>query len=509
MTAESANPYDQLISRTREANLLASTSSLLHWDQQTMMPTGGLEHRSKQLSQLARMAHAMATDPAVGQLLGACEADAQLQADPTSVAAVNVREIRRDFERATKLPPELVAELASTGSVAQAHWQEARKLSDFSRFRPWFEKLLALKKREAECLGWDRVDGEPWDALADEYEPGCTAKSIEAIFTPLRQQLVDLLDALGSASAGPSERLIRLHLPTDPMKRFVREVSERMGFDFARGRLDESTHPFCGGTHCHDVRMTTRFSETNPIEPLYSTIHESGHGMYEQNLPDAHIGTPMGHSVSLGIHESQSRMWENLVGRSRAFWVWCLPLLRDCFGPEVQSLSVDEAFAGANIIRPGFIRVEADEATYNLHLMVRFEIERALMKGDIEVADVPDVWNQKVKRVLGLEVPDDARGCLQDIHWSSGSIGYFPTYTLGNLYAAQFFEKARADIPDLYEQFESGRFDGLRSWLSENIHQHGMRYRAAELCEQVTGASLSAAPLMRHLEGKLKPLYGL
>ena len=474
-----------------------------------MMPAGGLDHRSKQLSQLARIKHEMVTDPAIGQLIEACEADPQLQADPASIAAVNVREIHRDFDRATKLPVDLVAELASACSVAQAQWQEARKLSDFSLFQPWFEKLLALHKRTAECLGWHDVDGEPWDALADQYEPGCTAKATEAIFTPLRQQLVDLLKALREASAGPDERLIRLHLPTDPMKRFVREVAERMGFDFTRGRLDESTHPFCGGTHCHDVRITTRFSETKPIEPLYSTIHESGHGMYEQSLSEAHIGTPMGQSVSLGIHESQSRMWENLVGRCQAFWVWCLPLLRDSFGPEVEMLSVDEAFAGANIVRPGFIRVEADEVTYNLHVMVRFEIERALMKGELKVADVPDVWNQKYRQYLGLKVPDDARGCLQDIHWSSGAIGYFPTYALGNLYAAQFFEKALADVPDLYEQFASGKFDGLRSWLGENIHCHGMRYRAAELCKKITGTSLSSGPLIRHLEGKLKPLYGL
>jgi carboxypeptidase Taq len=257
------------------------------------------------------------------------------------------------------------------------------------------------------------------------------------------------------------------------------------------------------------VRITTRFHEDNVNDALGSTMHESGHGIYEQGLPAEHIGTPRGESVSLGIHESQSRMWENQVGRSRSFWNWCQPKLQEFFGSATGRLDVNTVYGGANIVRPDFIRVEADEATYNLHIMVRFEIERALMTGDLAPADIPGVWNERYKAFLGLDVPDDRRGCLQDIHWSGGSIGYFPTYTLGNLYAAQFFEKALEDMPDLLEQFERGEFGGLKDWLNRSIHTRGQQYRAAELCEHVTGKPLSAEPLLRHLEGKLKPLYAL
>jgi carboxypeptidase Taq len=255
--------------------------------------------------------------------------------------------------------------------------------------------------------------------------------------------------------------------------------------------------------------MTTRFTETCVNDALGSTMHECGHGIYEQGLLEQHIGTPMGEAVSLGIHESQSRMWENQVGRSHAFWAWCFPKLKDFFGSAASRLSFDEFYQAANIVEPGFIRVEADEATYNMHIMVRFEIERALMKGDMKVADIPGVWNTKYKDYLALTVPDDRRGCLQDIHWSMTSMGYFPTYTLGNLYAAQFFEKVQSEIPDLQQQFERGEFASLRKWLNTNIHAQGQRYRAAELCKVVTGKEISADPLMRHLEGKLKPIYGL
>ncbi len=500
--------YEELIQLVREAALLGSSASLLSWDQEVMMPEGGVEYRSRQLSLLARLTHEASTSPRIGELLSICEDDDALTADPISPEAVNIRELRRHYDRKTKLPSALVAEEAALASRAQHVWAESRKNSDFASFKPWLEKIFTLLRKKAECYGW-ADDGEPWDALADDYEPGCTAAQVQDVFVPLRTRLQALLDELASSPARPSNAFNELELPKEQQERFVRFIAERIGFDFKRGRLDTSTHPFCSGTHCNDVRLTTRFAKNNVNDALGSTMHEAGHGMYEQGLLFDHVGTPMGESVSLGIHESQSRMWENQVGRSIAFWKWCYPKLNDFFGDRISGLSMQDVYGGANIVLPGFIRVEADEATYNMHIMIRFEIERSLMNGDMSVSDIPGVWNAKYKEYLGIDVPDDRRGCLQDVHWSMVSTGYFPTYTLGNLYAAQFFEKALEEMPDLYDQFEQGEFGSLLKWLNKNIHQHGQRYLAADLCEVVTGKPLSADPLMRHLEGKLRPIYGL
>jgi carboxypeptidase Taq len=499
--------YDDLMTRVREASLLGKTLSMLHWDQEVLMPPEGVELRARQNALLARLYHQAATDERIGELLSECEADAGLTADQVSDSAVNLRELRRSFDRLTRLPESLVEEEARLASIGQHHWAEARRTADFSKFQPDLERIVELMRRKAECYGWPE-DGEPWDALAEDYEPGCTARDVEAVFTPLRDRLQSLLDDL-MGGAPPSNAFNELALPVDQQEQFVRFVAEQYGFDFRRGRMDVSTHPFCSGFSAQDVRITTRFHEVNVNDALGSVMHETGHGLYEQGLPVEHDGTPRGDSVSLGIHESQSRMWENQVGRSPAFWRWCHPKLNDFFGSSVDGMSFEVVFGGANIVRPDFIRVEADEATYNMHIMVRFEIERALLGGDLEVADIPEVWNEKYKQYLGITVPDDAKGCLQDIHWSGCSMGYFPTYTLGNLYAAQLFEKANEDLPDLDGQFERGQFSELKRWLNENIHAHGMRYRAAYLCEHVTGKPLSADPLMRHLEGKLRPLYGV
>ncbi len=491
----------------RNAGVLKSTAGLLAWDQQAIMPPGGLVHRSQQLAQLARMIHEMMIDPRVGDLLSACEADGDWADDPCAAASVNIREIRWKYERATRLPAELVESLSETSALAHGRWVEARKANDFEHFCPWFEKIVQLQKRKAECLG--SGDGEPWDVLADEYEPGCRAADIDRLFASLRKQLIPLVNELMASAHHPGNVLCQLVRPGAKFKQFVRKLAADVGFDFDRGRLDESPHPFCSGIHCHDVRMTTRFDEPNPVEPLFSTLHETGHGIYGQNLPESHFGTPMGEAVSYAIHESQSRMWENMVGRSRSFWVWCLPRLCQGLGIGGDKLDVDGAYGSANIVTPGLIRVEADEVTYNLHIMVRFEIERALMKDEIQVRDVPCIWAEKYKEYLGVDVPDDRHGCLQDIHWSSDAIGYFPSYTLGNLYAAQFFDAAQEALPGLVQLFENGEFSPLREWLNKHIHCHGMRYRSDELCQRVTGRPLSAEPLLGHLVDKLRPIYGL
>lgn len=507
-TATTTSAYEQLLNHARETSLLGSSAGLLGWDQETFMPPGGQAYRGKQLAQLARLTHRMRTDPRIADWLADCEADTELTGDPLSVAAVNLRELRVAYDKATKLPDDLVAQISETSSNAKHAWAAARKANDYEQFKPWLKKLVDLNLQKAQCFGWAE-DGEPWDALADVYETGMTAATVAAVLTPLRDRLVPLLDQILGSKTGPSNAFNELVLPIDRQMKFVKDVAGAIGFDFNRGRLDISSHPFCGGTHCNDVRMTTRFAQDNVNDALGSTMHESGHGIYNQGLLETHIGTPMGQPVGLSIHESQSRLWENQVGRSRSFWQWCYPKLAEHFGADVAHLDEETVYGGANRVCPGLIRVEADEATYNLHIMIRFEIERQLMNGSLGVDDLPAAWNARYREYLNIEVPSDADGCMQDIHWSMGAIGYFPTYTMGNLYSAQFFEEANEQLGDLDAMFAQGEFAPLRQWLNEKIHAQGQRYRSAELCEVVTGKPLSADPLMRHLEGKLRPLYGI
>ncbi|HWB20282.1 MAG TPA: carboxypeptidase M32, partial [Phycisphaerales bacterium] len=507
-SAARLSAYEELIRLVRDASLLGSSASILSWDQETMMPPGGVEHRSRQMAQLAKMSHAMGTSKRIGELLNTCERDAKLMRNPAGAEAANLREIRKDYDRRTKLPADLVEEEARLASVGQHIWAEARKESNFKKFQPTLEQIVDLLRRKAKCYGWAK-DGEPWDALAEDYETGCTAKYVEGVFVPLRDRLQALLDDLMASKTKPSDAFNHFKVPIPQQEAFVKFVAGAIGFDFNRGRMDTSTHPFCGGSHCNDVRITTRYKDDCVNDALGSVMHECGHAIYEQGLLEKYIGTPMGTAVSLGIHESQSRMWENQVGRSKAFWKWLYPKMKDFLGPGVKKFSFDQIYGAANIVEPGFIRVDADEATYNMHVMVRFEIERALLAGDMQVKDIPGVWNAKYKEYLGLKVPNDRLGCLQDVHWSGTMMGYFPTYTLGNLYCAQFFEKALADMPSLPKHFEKGQFSELKSWLNTNIHAHGRRYTPADLCKKVTGKPLTADALMRHLEGKLRPLYGL
>ncbi len=500
------NAYPALVERVREASLVGSVASVLGWDQETVMPQGGVEFRSRQLALLARLHHERSTDPQIGELLERSAADTSI--DPAGPEAANIREMQRDFDRACKLPASLVEELAKVSSVAQHEWAAARSASDFAKFRPWLEKLVALNRQKAQCLGIP-AGGEAWDALADTFEPGCRARDVAALFGPLRERLRGLLDRVMGSAHGPSNRFNELELDIDSQERFVRFVAESVGFDFTRGRLDRSTHPFCGGSHCNDVRLTTRYRGDCVNDALGSTIHEAGHGMYEQGLPFDHVGTPLGEAVSLGIHESQSRMWENQVGRSRAFWTWCAPHVMRHFGDRARGFGADELYGAANVVEPGFIRVDADEATYNQHVMVRFALERALIGGELEVGDLPGEWNRLYKDHLGLDVPDDRRGCLQDVHWSMGAFGYFPTYTLGTLYAAQLFDAARAALPGLDDGLAKGDFAPLLKWLNREVHAHGRRFLPGDLCRRVTGKPLSAEPFLAHLEAKLVPLYGL
>lgn len=500
--------YEELMAHFKRLTLLGSTGSVLAWDQETMLPRGGVAYRAQQRGLIAELSHQMFVDPRVEQWLGECEADASLTADATARAAVNLREIRHGYDRATKLPAKLVREYARVTAEAQASWEQARKEDDYGQFAPSLRRIIELNIERARCYGWP-AEGEPWDALADGFEMGMTAAKVAAVFTPLRKQLVALIDQLRGAGVEPSRAFDEMKVPVDQQRKFVQWAIGQFGFDFGRGRLDTAAHPFCSGAHPGDVRLTTRFHDAMLTDALGSTMHEAGHGLYEQGLPAELIFEPAGGAVGLSIHESQSRLWENQVGRSLAFWQWCYPKLGEFFGDAFAGLSAEDAFASANKVQRTLIRVESDEATYNLHIMIRFELERLMLRGDLGVDDLPLAWDQRYRDYLGIDVPDNRRGCLQDVHWAHGAMGYFPTYTMGNLYGAQFFETACDALGDVPGMIAQGEFAPLLTWLNENIHAHGHTYQSDGLCQKVTGKPLSAEPLMRHLRRKLEPLYGL
>lgn len=504
---EVSRAYGDLLRELREAELLSSVTGVLAWDQETMLPPNGVGLRSEQIAVLSGLAHDKRTQPRIEELLVECESNKELVVDP--VVAANLREIRRDFDRLAKLPSSLVREIAQTTTMAQQAWRDARARSDFESFAPWLSRVFDLSRSKAECYGASSAR-EHYDLLMAEYEPGARSEDLQRVFSGLRARLAPLIREISQSGVQSINRFPHIRIPVAQQQAFNARVAERIGFDFSSGRLDTSTHPFCQGIGPGDTRLTTRYSESNFPDALSSTLHEAGHGLYEQGLPKhEHFGQPLSEATSLGIHESQSRLWENLVGRSRAFWEWALPQAQQAFGSALEDVSLDEVYAAMNRVEPNLIRVDSDEATYNLHIMLRFDVERALLSGDLAITDLPGVWNERMRDDLGLAVPDDRRGVLQDIHWSMAAIGYFPTYTLGNLYAAQFWEALRRDVPDLDGQIAGGSFGELLGWLRDRIHRHGRRFPAPQLCERVTGAALGPEPFLRYLEGKLRPLYGL
>jgi carboxypeptidase Taq len=498
--------YAKLLERLRELHVMGSVASVLAWDQETMLPPRGTPLRAEQMSMLSAHLHGRQTAPEVGEWISACEGDAELMAD--GAAAANVRETRRRYDRAVLLPESLVREMAETTPLSLQAWREARERSDFAAFAPWLEKVLRLARAQAECLGGSGSDGL-YDALMEEYEPGARSADVEEVFRDLRARLAPLIRAAAESGRPPDDRMLRLRVPIERQQAFNRMVAGRIGFDLEAGRLDTSTHPFCQGVGAGDTRLTTRYREDAVSDALSSTLHEGGHGLYEQGLPKAqHPGQPLAEEASLGMHESQSRLWENMVGRSEEFWEWLLPLAARDLAPEFAGFTPREAFRVMNRVEPSLIRVEADEATYNLHIMLRFDLERALLTGDLTVADLPAAWNDRMRLDLGLEVPDDRRGVLQDVHWSMGAIGYFPTYTLGNLYAGQLWAAIQRELPSLDAGVREGEFGELLQWLREKVHRHGRRFPAGELCARATGEPLGAGPFLAYLEAKLRRVYG-
>jgi carboxypeptidase Taq len=497
--------FSELTSHVRQTALLESIGGLLSWDQSTKMPTRAGDYRAEQMSYVSGEVHRRQTDPRLGELLAGL-ADSPLAADPHSDAGATVAQLRRTYEKKCKLPQTLVEELTRTSVLGQQTWVEARKNNDFASFRPLLEKTFDLKRQQAAAVGYDDT---PYDALLDDFEPHAKTAEVAQVLADLRQELVPLVQAIAESGREPDLTILTREYPTDDQEEIGLLAAERIGFEFDRGRLDVTHHPFCGGAGPHDVRLTTRYDEHFFNTAFFGTLHEAGHGIYEQGLRPEQFGLPPGAAISLGIHESQSRMWENLVGRSRAFWESFFPQAQQAFPAALGDVSLDGFFFAINDVRPSLIRVEADEATYNLHILIRFELEQALLSDDLQVGDLPEAWNAKYRDYLGLEPDSDANGVLQDVHWSAGLVGYFPTYSLGNLYASQFFEQADRDLGGLDDQFRRGEFSPLREWLREQIHAPGQTYSATELVHKVTGQPLSHAPLIRHLRGKLGPLYGL
>jgi len=503
MTPQQA--YDDLIVRFKEYSLLGSINGMLGWDERTYLPTKGSAHRAEQMALIARLAHERLSSPVLGERLGDIEGtDIVREAD--SVPAVNVREIRRMYDRAVKVPVSLVEEMTRTFTRAQNIWQEARSKNDFPSFAPWLEKIVKLKRQEADAVGFR---DSPYDALLDEYEPGATAREITAIFAELRKELVPLVAQITSAKKKPAGDILKREYAVDRQHHFGQGAAAAIGFDFQAGRLDTTVHPFCSGMGPGDCRLTTRYHPREFNQGFFGILHEAGHGIYEQGLDPEHFGTPMGSAVSLGIHESQSRLWENQVGRGRPFWEHFYPRLKQMFPGTVDDVSLDDFLFAANDVRRSFIRVEADETTYNMHIILRFELEQDLIRGDLPPKDVAGAWNEKFKASFDQAPPDDAHGCLQDIHWSMGGLGYFPTYTLGNLYAAQFMDQARKDLSGLEDDFRRGEFSRLKGWLNEKIHRPGQRHRPRDLAQKITGQPLDSKALMTYLRSKFGELYGL
>jgi len=498
---------DQKLHRLKEIlteiSDLRYSSAVLGWDQQTYMPPGGAEARGNQLALLHRLAHEMSTTSEMGKLLDDLKPFAATL-DPDSDDARLVKVTARAYEKATRVPTKYVVEFAQATTLGQQAWMEARAASNFSIFQPHLEKIVALRQ---EYASYFPNFEHPYDALLDDYEPGMKTAEVKEIFDGLRPKQVELIKAIASK---PKVDDSFLHRPFDEKKQwdFGVEIISQFGYDWNRGREDKAAHPFTIEFGINDVRITTRVDPSFLNSMLFGTMHECGHALYGLGATPELERTGLEGGASLGVHESQSRLWENLVGRSMPMWEHFYPRLQEVF-PQLSGISLDKFYKGINKVQPSFIRVEADEATYNLHIMLRLEIEIAMLEGKVAVKDLPALWNAKMKEYLGVTPPNDAKGVLQDIHWSSGMIGYFPTYALGNLISAQLWEKINQEIPDLPVQIRSGKFDALLGWLRNNIHRHGAKFEPQELVQKITGSKIDPAAYVSYLTRKFGEIYGL
>ncbi|MBI1390363.1 MAG: carboxypeptidase M32 [bacterium] len=493
------NQLQTLRARLGEISDINNALSVLHWDQEVYMPPKGASGRALQLATLSSISHARATDPELGALLEDLAA-AGLKGDDAKL----VSETLHDYRRAVKLPDEFVREFSLAQSRAFEAWVKARKDSDFAAFQPHLQTIVDLLRRRADYMGYE---GSPYNALLEDYERGMRVDSLKPVFATLAKEQSRIVDAVTNSPHQPETAWLDQEWDEQTQWDFALQVAADFGYDLEAGRMDRSVHPFSTGFGIRDVRITTRLSKDELFMGLTGAMHETGHAMYEQGLREEDERTTLGEAISLGVHESQSRMWENMIGRGRAFWEHYTPKLREAFPLQMQDVSPEDVYRAVNRVQPSLIRVEADECTYNLHIVLRFEIEIDLIENRLAVKDVPEAWNAKVKQYLGLDVPGDAMGCLQDIHWSHGSMGYFPTYALGNLYAAQMFERIEKDVPLLWTGVERGDFSPLLNWLREHVHRVGRRMTAPELIQSITGKPLSPEPYLNYLKSKFGGLY--
>lgn len=487
------NKFQELKDKlTRIADINYATA-VLHWDKETYMPEKGMANRSRQLSTLSEIAHKLFTEKSTGKLLNELQSASLDETD-----LINILRTAEDYEKMVKLPGSFVAKSSELSSLAFQAWIEARKMNDFKLYEKDLDNLISHKRKEADLLGFKN---HPYDALLDLYEPACTVGFLDNLFQDVKTQLVPLVAALRSKNQ-VDRSFLYLNYPKDKQWEFGLSILKTMGYDFQAGRQDISEHPFTINFGSTDVRVTTRVDENDFGNMTWSCIHEGGHALYEQGLLAEQYGLPCGSAASLAMHESQSRLWENMVGRGSSFWQYFYPQLKKAFQNNLQSIDNQHFYKSINHIAPNTIRTEADELHYHFHVMIRYEIEKSIMEGTLKTSELKDYWNAKYMEYLNIEVPSDKEGILQDIHWSHGSIGYFPTYSLGSFYAAQFFEKALKDIPNLNVQISKGDCSQLLKWLRENIHQHGRKYLPEELCTKVTGQKLSLEPFMEYIRNK-------
>ncbi|MWG36623.1 carboxypeptidase M32 [Halomarina oriensis] len=491
--------YDAFVERVERLTYLQGASGVLSWDQQVMMPEGGTPARSRQLSTLSTMGHELLTNDEMAADLDALEADDSL-VDPQQAV---VREVRRQHDRAVRVPSDLVERTSRATSEALGVWEEAKAEDDFDLFAPKLEELIQLKRDYAEHVD---PDADPYAVLFADYEPYLDLDTAERVLTRLREELVPLVDRIRESDVELAVDAFSGQFDTERQQAASRDALDTLGYDWDRGRLDVSSHPFTSGNQ-FDARVTTRFDESDPLGALTATVHEFGHAQYMLGLPDDHYGTPLGDDRDLTVHESQSRLWENHVGRTEEWWGLFLPTFTDHF-PDVEATPRDAYEAANQVYEDNLIRVEADELTYHMHIVLRFEIERDLIAGDLDVSEVPQVWNDKMEEYLGVRPETDAEGCLQDIHWSHANFGYFPTYSLGSVLAAQLDSAVREDL-DLSTQIRAGEFEPLREWLYEHVHRHGARYTTPELVEQATGEEYTADHFLDYVTEKYERLYDL
>jgi carboxypeptidase Taq len=496
--SEKLNQLKEILGEVSDLN---RAGSVLGWDQNVNMPPGGGEARGQQLATLGKIAQEKFTDDKVGRLLE----DLKNEFEPGSDEADMIRVASRDYDKAKRVPAEFVAEQAIVTSKAFEAWVEAKGKSDFSIFRPHLEKVVELVQR---YISFFPVGNHPYDTLLDDYEPGMKTSEVQEIFSGLRTKQVDLIKKISSVKQVKDDFLHKKYNEKKVWD-FGETIITRFGYDWKRGRQDKAPHPFETTFSVDDVRITNRFEADNPLSTLFSAMHEAGHAMYEQGVNPAYERTPLQSGTSLAVHESQSRMWENLVGRSLPFWEHFFPQIKKIFPAQLDGVSLKSFYKAINKVEPSLIRVNADEATYNLHIMLRLELEIGMVDGTMKVKDLPEIWNTKMKEYLGITPPNDAQGVLQDIHWSGGSIGYFSTYALGNLVSAQLWEKINKDIKDLDEQIRRGKFDELLGWLHDKIHVHGHKYDPQDLVQKVTGSKIDSAAYVRYLTRKYTDIYGL